>query len=523
MQCFVHSLTQALEPHLDRHTVSAQVLNFNGLLILESCEMYDPSFLCLGEPDIIAQIMRNQHAGQAEGCLISAGDSHSLRQTACPFGMSLLVTDLPLLSLNNLINRWLGQIDKLHAQLTAISPYNIQTLLATASRITKGSFLLLDSNFSITHHKNAASDCSILDAFVRNPQKNTETIIHLLQLPHLPEHATLSQSVKYQTIFVPMGSAGNMLCIGPVSSHFLASAALIVSSLIKPLIIGRRRPAPLQSLSFQLLFSRILTENGDSDDLLMDMLQKLSSPPGPYMRLILVRSQFFFDGIEDTSLDSLLPAIRAFFPKEHIAVTSKDIVILLSSHVLYCPITFSIPEFEKVLDKIHATAMIANPFTSIMAMRVMFRQCQRMFPIALSVRLDNENLCFTFARYTQYNVIDICASAIPNILGGSDVVILCHPSVLVITRYDRAHGTNLRDIMFHYLMNDRSITLTSSQLFMHRNTTINKIKKIEELIGESMDDPYLRHNLIFSCLLLRYRERYQKEGVLLSPFHPAEK
>ena len=57
---------------------------------------------------------------------------------------------------------------------------------------------------------------------------------------------------------------------------------------------------------------------------------------------------------------------------------------------------------------------------------------------------------------------------------------------------------------------------SSDILTGYRNTLIYKIKKIEELIGESMDDPYLRHALIFSCLLLRYRELYQKEGVSFS-------
>ena len=98
-----------------------------------------------------------------------------------------------------------------------------------------------------------------------------------------------------------------------------------------------------------------------------------------------------------------------------------------------------------------------------------------------------------------------------------DVVFLCHNGVLTLTRYDRAYQNNLRDVLFYYLMNDRSISRTSSQMYMHRNTLIYKVKQIEELLGESLDDPYTRHSLIFSCLLLRYRELYQKEGVILSP------
>ena len=261
-----------------------------------------------------------------------------------------------------------------------------------------------------------------------------------------------------------------------------------------------------------------MTESGESDDALMIMLRNLPNPPQKNLRLILIRSEEF-PGIETDSTN--VPAeesVRQFFPDSHIAVLSGEIVVLLSSEIHYCPVTFDRDALEKILKEHHAIAMISNPFTSIMALRVTYRQCHRMFGIALSVKLDGEKRCMNFARYTQYNVIDICAKSVKSVLGGSDIVILCHPGVLTLTRYDRAYGSNLRDVMFSYLMNDRSISRTSAQMFMHRNTTIYKIKKIEELIGESMDDPYLRHNLVFSCLLLRYREQYQKEGVSLSLF-----
>jgi|GEM_PF-2945936 len=275
--------------------------------------------------------------------------------------------------------------------------------------------------------------------------------------------------------------------------------------------------------SFQRLFSRIISGTGDSDESLMLDLRSLPLPVKKNMRLIIIRSEAFLASEGEGPLISLLTPVRSFFPNANIAVMPDEIVVLLSSETQYCPLEFEKSDFEKILSENHAVAMIGNPFTSLNAMRVMYSHTRRMLPIALAVKLPDEIRCMTFARYTQYNVIDICAKAIPEFLHSGDVVFLCHPGVLALTRYDRAFGTNMRDVMFHYLMNDRNIARTGKKLFMHRNTLIYKVKKIEELIGESMDDPYLRHNLIFSCLLLRYREMYQKEGISLTTFEPPKK
>lgn len=271
-------------------------------------------------------------------------------------------------------------------------------------------------------------------------------------------------------------------------------------------------------ISFQHLFPRISESDGSNEERLTASLGRLSPAPKTYMRLILIRFDLSWEDQQAALEYTLLPSVRQFFPTEHIAVMARDIVVLISSDELHCPLKFSMEKFEEFLAANQALAMVSNPFVSITAMRVMYAQCLRMFPIALAVRQDSEGRCLTFARYTQYNIIDICSVAHDSVIGASDIVILCHPGVMTITRYDRANGTNLRDIMFYYLLNDRSITKTAAQMFMHRNTILYKIKKIEELLGESMDDPYLRHNLIFSCMLLRYREIYQKEGVALSPY-----
>ena len=81
--------------------------------------------------------------------------------------------------------------------------------------------------------------------------------------------------------------------------------------------------------------------------------------------------------------------------------------------------------------------------------------------------------------------------------------------------YDKKNGTNLVQVLQTYLVHERNTTETAKALFIHRNTMLYKIHKIEEVIGCSLDDPMLRERLLFSCRVLEYMTRYCKEDILV--------
>ena len=510
-----NSLIQVLGKHLVFSRSRDDFCRFTSVLLLETAADFDPDFLCIGSPEICEQVLSSSQSGY----LLSAGDSPSLRFSIPDNNISVFITDLGILKLSNLINRFFQQYREISSLLSSVVPYTIKQLFLTASQITDGSFVLLDDQMNFLYDTISKENSSLVAPVLLDASDRIGSVCSFFGVPELPGKPVYQARNGYQFLLMPLPRTGAYLfSTGSLDSPVISMAVQKLSELCDPLLLEQEKITSGRDNSFQLLFSRIITDISNSDDSLMFMLKSLPNPPEKNLRLILIRPEGFPISEGDSSLYSLVEPVKTFFPGTNIAVMPEEIVVLLSSEIQYCPLEFEKMAFEKVLSDHHAIAMVGNPFTSITAMRVMYRQCRRMFPIALAVRLPDEIRCMTFARYTQYNVIDICAKSIQDILGGSDIVILCHPGVLTLTRYDRAYGSNLRDVMFHYLMNDRSIAKTSEKLFMHRNTTIYKIRKIEELIGESMDDPYLRHNLIFSCLLLRYRENYQKEGITLTTF-----
>ena len=83
---------------------------------------------------------------------------------------------------------------------------------------------------------------------------------------------------------------------------------------------------------------------------------------------------------------------------------------------------------------------------------------------------------------------------------------LCHPALGRVMRFDRDHGTNYMEILRKYLQNNCNLSQTARELFMHRNTMLNKLETVRELLGVSLDDSSVREQLQFSFHVLDYAE-----------------
>lgn len=84
--------------------------------------------------------------------------------------------------------------------------------------------------------------------------------------------------------------------------------------------------------------------------------------------------------------------------------------------------------------------------------------------------------------------------------------ILDHVCGAALTRLedsDKSHGTELIKTLEKYLEHDKNLTATAKELFIHRNTLTNRLDKIADLTGISLDDRELAFNL---RLALRWRK-----------------
>lgn len=85
----------------------------------------------------------------------------------------------------------------------------------------------------------------------------------------------------------------------------------------------------------------------------------------------------------------------------------------------------------------------------------------------------------------------------------------CQPDVYRLFCQDEV----LYQTLWAYLMQDRSVTRTVQMLFVHKNTLLYRLRRIEESLQYSFSDPYTRSYMRFSFLLLERHAGLEKPPI----------
>lgn len=83
-----------------------------------------------------------------------------------------------------------------------------------------------------------------------------------------------------------------------------------------------------------------------------------------------------------------------------------------------------------------------------------------------------------------------------------DLKQFCESSLLALLAHDTQSHTDYVNCLFTYLQQERSIAHTADCLHLHKNTLLYRLHKIEEILGQSLDDPDYRFRLLFTYQIL---------------------
>ena len=83
-----------------------------------------------------------------------------------------------------------------------------------------------------------------------------------------------------------------------------------------------------------------------------------------------------------------------------------------------------------------------------------------------------------------------------------EILDYCNEKLDKLEQYDHANGTNLQDTLLSYYMNGFNTVKTSEALFIHRNSLLYRLKKIEELLDMELTD-YMEYLDLINCILVK--------------------
>lgn len=164
-------------------------------------------------------------------------------------------------------------------------------------------------------------------------------------------------------------------------------------------------------------------------------------------------------------------------------------------------VTFSVTEIENLpqtiferlkWEKMQAVVGASSVFSNYENLYYFKKQAEE--AIILGMKQDRSKAVFIFEDYIIQAIVMRCtADSIPDTLVPS--------TLLRLQAYDKAHDGDLATVLRTYLDNNLSTNKTAQDLYIHRNTLLSRLKKIEEVGRIDLEDNNTRFLLHFALVL----------------------
>ncbi|MBW8381285.1 MAG: helix-turn-helix domain-containing protein [Youngiibacter sp.] len=434
---------------------------------------------------------------------------------------NLITTDASLYKLHNMITQYLITHKNTVRNLHLHSDYGISSLIKLIGKQMNASIILMDIDFHCISASTLMSDVNPLKRnFDDHGYLNGKTVVGYFQDDQILKASITARCSEdclysyFSPILVNNEIEGYLLATSVYEDTESRDTFYTLGIQLGNCIASKKENSNFKHVSFNSIIQDLTAEDTPDLDALQLRIRQLRIKPKPYMRLIVTE----FARRLGQSEDSVLKEAHRIFPNDNITFHDHYLIVMITGDTSVFPLKYDKDAFELFLRKYDGRAIISRPSSRTKGLRVFYFQSLHTLKLAWRLNTDPETRSELFSRYCVYHVIDVCSQYISEVDTSSDIIYLCHPGIVEISRYDRAYNSNLREVLFTYLLNDRNIAKTSKELFMHRNTAIYKINKIEELIGEDLSDGYLRFQLIFSCLLIRFFELGQEKEVQFTSY-----
>jgi hypothetical protein len=132
---------------------------------------------------------------------------------------------------------------------------------------------------------------------------------------------------------------------------------------------------------------------------------------------------------------------------------------------------------------------ISMPFSDITELKAHYDEAHDAFE--LGDILDPDLSIYTFEEYGIYVMFRTVAKA-------EQLSRYLHPALTVLEEYDRVNGSHLEQTLYTYIKCACNTTETAASLFLHRNSVIYRLRRIEELCNIDLDDTDTRFRLRLS-------------------------
>ncbi len=499
--------------------------------------------LYIGEPDVICNAISRQSFASMPLIILSAGETPELLSLSLPDNITLLCFDLDIFVLYNKIHHYVHEfnvwLDNIHREL--YNNNSLQALLDAANTHMKVSMAILNAGYrSLAISCNPDIEEPFLKELSETGMMSFESVKFISE--DLKNQGKNLENDGYAEYLA--SHSGRYSYIWDISYTGSVAARLIV-------VLPQKEPSPMyfdlckilveqireyylssKSVNYgqnQLVGSLVadIIEGRIHDDAtLNERLKPVKLAFKKYYHLLVVR---FPDALSTTEVSSdgvtghfshlpwnyIISQFEQLFPFSNITTYRREIIILLRKNNYTPRLHLSnTDEIESLLQYYNGYLMVGNFSKFLSSLSSIYYSTEDTFKLALKINNNPEERILYYEDYSIYQSIEMSAAGMFSKHGMSNPVYLCPPALISLYRYDRKHNTNLCEILKTYLNCDRNAAQTARELFMHRNTMLYNISKIEKILGQGLDDNMLRMRLLYGFYVIEYTEEILGEPLL---------
>ncbi len=157
---------------------------------------------------------------------------------------------------------------------------------------------------------------------------------------------------------------------------------------------------------------------------------------------------------------------------------------------------------KNFLQEMNLKAGVSHIFTNLFMARLYYRQA--CIAIEMGSSIDPDIRYYSFSDYILMYMISHC-------MGEFSLNLLLTKGICKLLEHDLASQANYVFTLRTYLNNNMNATKTAEELFIHRSTLLERLKRIEKLLQADLEDPDQRLYLLISLKIIETNEKIATE------------
>lgn len=404
------------------------------------------------------------------------------------------------------INGWI-----INMQRSVMENEGVQALITMSESIIGNPITVMDPTFKLlAHTMNIETDDEVTNALIRHGYHPDETVklfflfrrfeqfekedgIVVTEDNVTSKYVTVRKVFHYRDTYSILAV---MICSEkPVSEGLLDLFNLLVSYL--QIYVTRHYPPEDESISMKVLISDILEQRNMNEDEIRSR--------APYAGLALhANYDMFLIAFDDEINIPLGRLVQVLSDRVSgsCALSYEGDILMLNRYdgALGPDRETRLAYVDGVLEDLAANCGVSNSFTTLLDIPAAYEQASDAIRLGIRLRKRSEvyteipdhGIRYYFEDYALFSQALLCLTQPQD---GSQHT-FSFRAIQTLEYEEKKHNVPYLRILHTYLQNERRASTTCALLFMHRNTVLYHISRIEEALGITLDDPEVRLKLL---------------------------